>query len=428
MNDRDGRRWNIASARPGGRATALAAALVAALVVSAMYLTEPLRSCVLVALSLAIGGLMSRYVRGDFGTSAATPPRPAANDYQSLRSPQTISLRDVPNAVADPAIVLDPASVVVAFNAGARALFDRLRTGAALEHVLRDPELIDATARALSHGERRSARLARRGERRLTATVAPLGRDGDGAQPPAVLITIHDQSEQHRLLEMRSDFIANASHELRTPLASVRGFIETLQSSARNDPAARERFLAIMAEQAERMTRLIDDLLLLSRVEEKANLKPTGKVDVRELISEVARSLETQTRDQDFSIVLVPGDAVTISPADHDELFQVFHNVMENAVKYGRESGTVTIGIERISGAARIKIADNGPGISPEHLPRLTERFYRVNAEHSRRIGGTGLGLAIVKHVLNRHGGELNVHSVLGQGTTFEITLPGVLA
>lgn len=346
---------------------------------------------------------------------------------------KNLSWIDLAAAMPDPSIVLDEASVILNYNAAARSLFDRLRQGVPLEHVNRDPELIAAVSNALLNGEKGSARLVPRGGagQRLIATVAPLGGAG-GRSPIAALITIHDESEQHRLLEMRTDFIANASHELRTPLASVRGFIETLQGPARNDEKARERFLAIMADQAERMTRLIDDLLLLSRVEEKANLKPEGRVDLNDLMDDVARSLMPFAEERHITIDVEPSSSPLVAMGDHDELFQVFHNLVENAVKYGKEGGFVKVSLqkkpsardERFPARAHVSISDNGPGIAPEHLPRLTERFYRVSAEHSRRIGGTGLGLAIVKHVLNRHEAELSVQSVVGQGTVFNVSLP----
>jgi two-component system phosphate regulon sensor histidine kinase PhoR len=243
------------------------------------------------------------------------------------------------------------------------------------------------------------------------------------------LITIHDESEQQRLLEMRTDFIANASHELRTPLASVRGFIETLQGPARHDEAARNRFLSIMAEQAERMTRLIDDLLLLSRVEEKANLKPTGQVRLNELLNDVVRSMTPAANERGITMTVEPETSSLLAKGERDELFQVFHNLIENAVKYGKEGGSVKVLMienDRDPGKKRVSVtvSDDGPGITPEHLPRLTERFYRVNTELSRRVGGTGLGLAITKHILNRHQGELSVDSIVGQGTTFKVVLP----
>jgi two-component system phosphate regulon sensor histidine kinase PhoR len=333
----------------------------------------------------------------------------------------------------DPAIILDRTSAILNYNAAAQSIFDRLRKGLPLEHVNRDPELIAAVTGAFETGEKRTTRLVSRGglDQRFIATVTPLS-GSDHHQVMAVLITIHDQSEQHRMLEMRTDFIANASHELRTPLASVRGFIETLQGPARHDEAARDRFLTIMADQAERMTRLIDDLLLLSRVEEKANLKPTGRVDLDDLIEDVIRSLAPAADERHMTITVERVSAPLVALGDRDELFQVFHNLIENAVKYGRDGGTVNVSLTRSktgrtgshSDRATVTIVDNGPGIAPEHLPRLTERFYRVSAEHSRRIGGTGLGLAIVKHVLNRHEGELSVESVVGYGTTFRVLLP----
>lgn len=349
-------------------------------------------------------------------------------------SDKNLTWIDLAAAMPDPAIVLDESSVVLNYNAAANSLFDRLRPGVPLEHVNRDPELITAVSEALQNGEKGTARLVPRGVagQRLIATVAPLGAATHRA-PIAALITIHDESEQHRLLEMRTDFIANASHELRTPLASVRGFIETLQGPARNDEKARERFLAIMADQAERMTRLIDDLLLLSRVEEKANLKPTGRVDLNDLMEDVTRSLSVFAEGRNITIdVEAPDDSQIVAMGDRDEIFQVFHNLVENAVKYGRDGGEVKISISKKIGPrddkfparAFVSISDNGPGIAPEHLPRLTERFYRVSTEHSRRIGGTGLGLAIVKHVLSRHEGELTVQSVVGKGTNFKVVLP----
>jgi two-component system phosphate regulon sensor histidine kinase PhoR len=176
-------------------------------------------------------------------------------------------------------------------------------------------------------------------------------------------------------------------------------------------------------------------LLLLSRVEEKANLKPTGRVDLDDLIEDVIRSLAPAADERRITITVEPVSAPLVALGDRDELFQVFHNLIENAVKYGREDGTVNVSLTRTktgrtgshSDRATVTIVDNGPGIAPEHLPRLTERFYRVSTEHSRRIGGTGLGLAIAKHVLNRHEGELSVESVVGHGTTFRVLLPANL-
>jgi len=414
------------NARPGF--VALCAIALLLLAVLAMWTSGPLRDGIFFGCGLLAGiAALFAWPGGTLGQKASDMTGIGSSSEKNL------TWTDLAAAMPDPAIVLDEASVVMNYNAAARSLFDRLRQGVPLEHVNRDPELIAAVTRALQGGEKSSAHLVPRGVagQRLIATVAPLGAVG-GRSPIAALITIHDESEQHRLLEMRTDFIANASHELRTPLASVRGFIETLQGPARNDEKARERFLAIMADQAERMTRLIDDLLLLSRVEEKANLKPEGRVDLNDLIEDVTRSLASFAENRNITIDFEPGVSPLLAMGDRDELFQVFHNLVENAVKYGRDGGEVKITLtkkmsardERFPARAFVAIADNGPGIAPEHLPRLTERFYRVSAEHSRRIGGTGLGLAIVKHVLNRHEAELSVQSVVGQGTTFNVSLP----
>jgi two-component system phosphate regulon sensor histidine kinase PhoR len=338
---------------------------------------------------------------------------------------------EILGAMPDAAIVVDRSFVVLRYNAAAQHLFNLLQTGSPIEQVVHDPELFSAVARALEFAETREAHLASRGaaEQRLTAVVTPVRGGSKQRAPAAALITVRDESEQYRMLEMRTDFVANASHELRTPLASVRGFIETLQGPARNDEAARQRFLPLMAEQAERMTRLIDALLLLSRVEEKANLRPTGRVDVGEVIADAVRTMAPAAKARSMTISVAPGAEAFVVRGERDELFQVFQNIIENAVKYGRDGGSIRILTTRDAGnrvgrQVAIAIVDDGPGIAPDHLPRLTERFYRVNAEHSRRVGGTGLGLAIVKHIVNRHGGQLAIESVVGNGTTVRIVLP----
>ncbi|MBX9683325.1 MAG: two-component sensor histidine kinase [Hyphomicrobium sp.] len=350
-----------------------------------------------------------------------------------------MSTAQIVAALPDPAVLLDRSFTIIEHNAAAESLFGKAIHGLALEHVSRDPELITSVTIVLNAGDRKTVRLAWLGaiERHLLATISPVGNRANGtlessanAEPEFVLITIKDLSDQHRLLEMRTDFIANASHELRTPLASVRGFIETLQGPARDDPAARTRFLGIMAAQAERMTRLIDDLLLLSRVEEKAYLAPTGRVDLDEVIADVVRTLLPIADERRVSIIVQRTELAGQVVGERDEIFQVFQNLIENAVKYGRDGGMVTVARTKADGATSpiprttITISDDGPGIAPEHLPRLTERFYRVNADQSRKIGGTGLGLAIVKHVLNRHQGELQIVSTVGVGTTVRVTLP----
>jgi two-component system phosphate regulon sensor histidine kinase PhoR len=229
--------------------------------------------------------------------------------------------------------------------------------------------------------------------------------------------------------EMRADFVANASHELRTPLAALSGFIDTLRGAAQNDPAAQEKFLPIMQAQATRMARLIDDLLSLSRIELNAHRRPESPVDVVPLVRQVVDGLQTLARDRGVTISIDGPAGPQQVLGDRDELLRVFENLIENALKYGANGKRVDVTIARgeaSDGTSELRVAvrDFGPGIAPEHLPRLTERFYRVDVVDSRAQGGTGLGLALVKHILNRHGGRLSIASTRGAGATFTAHLP----
>jgi two-component system phosphate regulon sensor histidine kinase PhoR len=241
-----------------------------------------------------------------------------------------------------------------------------------------------------------------------------------------ILLIVDDMSERRNADRVRVDFVANASHELRTPLASLAGFIETLQGPARDDPTARERFLGIMREQAERMSRLVNDLLSLSRIEMKAHVRPSGRVDLISVVKHVSDSLEPLARDLGVTVELVAPDAPVEVTGDRDELIQVFENLIENACKYGQNGKRVVVTISDAEGRTgpAVAIRDFGPGIPEEHIPRLTERFYRVDVEDSRRHRGTGLGLAIVKHILARHQARLSVTSRLGEGATFSVVFP----
>jgi two-component system phosphate regulon sensor histidine kinase PhoR len=262
------------------------------------------------------------------------------------------------------------------------------------------------------------------------ATIAPLVLPG-GAGPDRhlVLLALRDLTPLRRVEEMRADFVANASHELRTPLASLSGFIETLQGPARNDPSSRDRFLAIMKEQATRMARLIDDLLSLSRIEQKVHIHPDTTTDLVMIVHEVADGLSPLAQERDVEIRITDRARSLDVLGDRDELIRVFENLIENALKYGASGKRVDISLARepATGEARdaiVSVRDYGPGIAPEHLPRLTERFYRVDIGESRAQGGTGLGLALVKHILNRHRGRLMIESTPGSGANFSVRLP----
>jgi two-component system phosphate regulon sensor histidine kinase PhoR len=346
--------------------------------------------------------------------------------------PQALLIESLIGGLPGPAIVLDHGGHVVAFNEAAASLAPALRRGEPALITLRMPELVDAIRRASKRREPQRVEFFERVplDRWFEAFVMPVKlATGGGAQSDILLMTFNDLSPLRRVEEMRADFIANASHELRTPLAALLGFIETLQGPAKNDPAAREKFLAIMQGQATRMARLIDDLLSLSRIERNAHLQPNTAIDLAPIVRQVADGLQTLARDRDVEIkVTVPPEPLVVL-GDRDELIRALENLVENALKYGAAGKRVDITLARAQTRAgtpesRVAVRDYGPGIAPEHLPRLTERFYRVDVADSRAQGGTGLGLALVKHVLNRHGGRITIESTLGAGASFTMHLP----
>ncbi len=343
------------------------------------------------------------------------------------------SLRAVIANLPDAVIALDGDGRVLAFNERARGLAPALRQSEPVSLALRMPELIEAVSRALSGGAEQRVEYSERVplDRWFEIAVVPIRREASAARPDLVLLAFHDLTPLRRVEEMRADFVANASHELRTPLAALLGFIETLQGTARDDAKARERFLAIMQEQARRMARLIDDLLSLSRIELNAHRRPDTPVDLVPIVRQVVDGLETLARDRGVTVNVEAANALTVL-GNHDELVRLFENLVENALKYGAAGKRVDITLSHATAAeggpeARVGVRDYGPGIAPEHLPRLTERFYRVDVRESRAQGGTGLGLALVKHILNRHRGRLTIESVPGSGATFTIHLPEVV-
>ncbi|HEX7968475.1 MAG TPA: ATP-binding protein [Stellaceae bacterium] len=271
-------------------------------------------------------------------------------------------------------------------------------------------------------------------ERHLSARLAAIRpHTAEGA---AAVLTLHDLTAMKRSERLRADFVANASHELRTPLASLTGFIETLRGPAREDGAARDRFLAIMAEQAQRMGRLVDDLLSLSRIEMNEHRPPTERVDIGQVLRTVADTLEQRAAARGMRIVLDLPQGLPPVLGDPDELAQVFQNLLDNAIKYSRAGTPIEVRAQPSSrflpgtrpgerpAALAVTVRDHGEGIGREHLPRLTERFYRVDAARSRELGGTGLGLAIVKHIVSHHRGALDIDSEMGEGSIFTVHLP----
>jgi two-component system phosphate regulon sensor histidine kinase PhoR len=345
--------------------------------------------------------------------------------------PQALLIEQLIGGLPSAAIVLDRETRVIAFNAAAAGIAPALRRGEPALITLRMPELVDAIRRAGKSGEAQRVEFFERVplDRWFEAFVTPVRLDDGAAASDILMMTFNDLTPLRRVEEMRADFIANASHELRTPLAALLGFIETLQGPAKNDVAAREKFLGIMQQQAARMARLIDDLLSLSRIELNAHLAPSGAVDLAPLVRQVADGLQTLARDRHVEIKVVAPDEPLVVRGDRDELIRALENLVENALKYGAAGKCVEITLSVAqtragSPEARIAVRDHGPGIAPEHLPRLTERFYRVDVADSRAQGGTGLGLALVKHVLNRHGGRVTIESLPAHGATFTMHLP----
>ncbi|MGR3759425.1 sensor histidine kinase [Roseobacteraceae bacterium NS-SX3] len=334
-------------------------------------------------------------------------------------------------AVPLPAVLVDQTERFIAANAEGLTLLGQKIAGRHFATILRQPSVASAIEACLRDRAPRTARhLSSDGAQDTTFEVTLRYVPGIGAvQAGAVLITFSDITDREQASQMRRDFVSNVSHELRTPLTALMGFIETLRGPARDDAAARERFLAIMEGEAGRMNRLVGDLLSLNRVENEERIRPKEQVDLSAHIASTLKSLEPLAESAGVRLSLdAPEQPITVT-GDPDQLRQVFINLIENAIKYGGDEVTVVLsetGRDPAvrAPAARVQVIDNGPGIDPVHLPRLTERFYRADSHRSREMGGTGLGLAIVKHIVNRHRGRLRVESELAQGAAFTVILP----
>jgi two-component system, OmpR family, phosphate regulon sensor histidine kinase PhoR len=381
-----------------------------------------------------------------FSLPFRTPRLPAVADIEDgltrlarslqARSALVGQLRAADEAIVenlpDPLLVLAEDRSALRANRAARQLFG-LKSGAAgdLAALLRHPALAGAVERALAEqtAQGTDLHLPVPVARELHAQAIPMNPPlADGGR---VVVVLSDRTQMRAVERMRADFVANASHELRTPLASLIGFIETLRGPAQDDEEARERFLGIMATQSERMRMLIDDLLSLSRIELSEHQPPQGEADIAALLRAEAVALEPLAKGTRIEIQAPP--VLLASPADAEQLAQVLRNLLENALRHGKREGLVRASLTRVTGGPRLPnrpgillaVADDGPGIPREHIPRLTERFYRVEQGRGRGTGGTGLGLAIVKHIVNRHRGQLIIESDPGNGATFKVWLPG---
>ncbi|MCQ8783234.1 ATP-binding protein [Mangrovibrevibacter kandeliae] len=354
---------------------------------------------------------------------AISPKRPALERRQIVLWPEA-GMKAVVETMRQPALMLDRNMMLRYRNSMSERAFGSMALGDPISLRFRAPELLAAIEAVIKGSGPASVGYTERRptERTWSVEIAPIPAP-QGEAPYFFLVLFQDRSAERRVERIRTDFVANASHELRTPLASMRGFIETLQGPAKDDAAARVRFLAIMHEQAARMSRLIDDLLSLSRIEMKRDVRPEERADLKGVLQEVCEILGPLAEENDVVLEWQPPAEDFVINGDHDELIQVFSNLVENACKYGSSGGRIVLTLAAVQeGGARYfdaSVQDFGPGISAEHVPRLTERFYRVDVDASRLKRGTGLGLSIVRNILVRHRARLVVTSKIGEGSTF---------
>tara|TARA_B110000116_G_scaffold268780_1_gene283480 strand:- start:433 stop:1812 length:1380 start_codon:yes stop_codon:yes gene_type:complete len=335
------------------------------------------------------------------------------------------------DALPDPLITLDQQARLVYANAAARTLLAENRPeidlrGNDLSSVLRQPLVLEAVQDVLDGAKTRDIEFnfAEKVEQSYEARIEAIAVPNKDENDAAILLLLRDVTSQKQNEESRADFVANVSHELKTPLTSLIGFIETLRESAKNDPNARDRFLSLMATQSDRMARLVNDLLSLSRIEMNAHDIPDKAVDLNVVIESVIDMLAPQAKQRSITIESNIRKISKPVIGDADELLQLFQNLIENSIKYANKNSIVRIASDSNKETCTISVIDESNGIPREHITRLTERFYRIDTARSRELGGTGLGLAIVKHIVNRHRGELRIDSTEGKGSNFSITLP----
>jgi two-component system, OmpR family, phosphate regulon sensor histidine kinase PhoR len=358
---------------------------------------------------------------------ASQGPAPRSDDHNGAADLPDIvqhpDFAELLEGISDPLLVIERGRILRANRAAQRLLGTHIE-GEDARIAIRHPAAAERLASQAPMAEPVVVELVGLGtrEQRWQMRIAPMG---DAAQARR-LVHLADHSGAHAAERMRVDFVANASHELRTPLAGILGFIETLADpDLGQDVETRQRFLKIMDGEARRMQRLIDDLISLSRIEAEKYRVPDSAVDLSELVAEVVAVFRTSHGERGRDVEMEIAPALPPVQGDRAQLSQLLHNLIGNSVKYGRPGTPIRVTLaEGPSGMSRITVADEGEGIGPDHLPRLTERFYRVDSGRSRAMGGTGLGLAIVKHIVERHRGRLDITSTLGKGTTISILLP----
>ncbi len=432
-----------------GTVTALAMLVSGALPVAAGVVSVLLNAGGAVAVSIALGRGLRRRVgqvrnrrrQGRVGggwTVFRRSVAPLVEDLDYAREAMAANqaradaVTTILDAIPDPLLWIDGQANIAVANTAANTLLGGAQplAGRGLSTVLRHPKLLAAVSDARTGGSHHAVEIklpVAAVERSLEAIVAPLP---PGSGPGQAAVILRDLTVVRRGEGMHTDFVANVSHELRTPLAALVGFVETLQGPARDDPEATDRFLGLLDQQVARMRRLVDDLLSLSRIEMKEHSPPEERTDLARLIGAAADLLAPQAAATGGRIVVNTGPGLPMVCGDEDDLARLFQNLLENAVKY-REPGsdvTVTLARDEVGDMVSAEVRDRGPGIAAEHLPRLTERFYRVDTARSRELGGTGLGLAIVKHIVNRHGGSLKIDSIANVGSTFTVRLPAAVA
>ncbi len=452
--ERNRQNWTPPTAESGPRRRDIS--VVAALAIAVMAVltfSGELSVAAFLAGSLAVAALAIVYFLIALN---ASEPGPAPQIKQVPKAVPTDTSESMVERLPIPVLLIGPGGRIERANPAARAFLGLGAERGLLSTVLRQPRVLEAVSTAL-RGERGATveySTVAPLESHVRAFIEPIRLDVPGPMPFRAMIVLADDTSSKRAERMRADFLANASHELRTPLSSLSGFIETLNGPAKDDEEARERFLGIMQVQTDRMRRLINDLLSLSRVEMNEHVPPTESVDLAKLVREVIEALTPVATSREIKLSVDDCASTSVVRGDHDQLFEVVENLVGNAIKYSPDGGDVCICVydDRSRDAAEqskdrlvpdsgrltlaspalnsderygvVRIRDKGAGIERRYLPRLAERFFRVDGQKSGPKSGTGLGLAIVKHIVNRHRGGFSVESAPGVGTVFSVFFP----